>query len=177
MATGRLPFTVASANLLLMADILPKRTPDTVADERVAQMLHAAAGWASDVPPALAPAVRAVFLRLAEMIADARHQHLLTPEPLDPEAVRILDLVAGKLRAPETIRGIEQELEALTALELRSTGSWTTVPSAQFEWTSTAIQYLEQRAEGLPAAERPEAYWADDLVAGVIASIRALVAK
>jgi len=101
------------------------------------------------VPAALAPAVRAVFLRLAEMIADARHQHLLTPEPLDPEAVRVLDLVAGKLRGPEMMQGIEVELEALTAMELRSTGSWNAVPSAQFEWTSTAIQYLEQRAEGL----------------------------
>jgi len=159
-----------------MADILPRRTPDSIADERVAQILRAAQAWASDVPAALAPAVRAVFLRLAEMIADARHQHLLTPEPLDPEAVRVLDLVAGKLRGPEMMQGIEVELEALTAMELRSTGSWNAVPSAQFEWTSTAIQYLEQRAEGLPASERPDAYWADDLVAGVIASIRSLVA-
>jgi hypothetical protein len=159
-----------------MADILPKRTPESIADERVGQILHAAQGWASDVPPALAPAVRAVFLRLAEMITDARHQHLLMPEPLDPEAVRVLDLVAGRLRGPDLMQGIEVELEALTAMELRSTGSWTTVPSAQFEWTSTAIQYLEQRAEGLPVSERPEPYWADDLVAGVIASIRALVA-
>jgi hypothetical protein len=159
-----------------MADILPKRTPDSVADERVAQILRAAEGWASDAPPALAPAVRAVFLRLAEMIADARHQHLLTPEPLDPDAVRVLDLVAEKLRAPETMRGLETELEALTAMELRSTGSWNTVPSAQSEWTSTAIQYLEQRAAGLDAGHRPDPYWADDLVAGVIASIRSLVA-
>jgi len=144
--------------------------------ERVAQILRAAEGWASDAPPELAPAVRAVFLRLAEMIADARHQHLLTPEPLDPDAVAVLDLVAEKLRAPETMRGIEAELEALTAMELRSTGSWTAVPSAQFEWTSTAVHYLELRAAGLTESDRPDRDWADDLVAGVIASIRSLVA-
>jgi len=159
-----------------MADILPKRTPESVAGERVAQILRAADGWASDAPPGLAPAVRAVFLRLAEMIADARHQHLLTPEPLDPDAVRVLDLVAERLRAPETMRGIEVELEALTAMELRSTGSWTAVPSAQVEWTSTAVQYLEQRASGMTGSGRPDPDWADDLVAGVIASIRSLVA-
>lgn len=158
-----------------MADLLPKRTPQTVADERVAQILRAADSWASDVPAALAPAVRAVCLRLGEMIADARHEHLLNPEPLDPEAIQALDLVAGRLRDPAIVEGLETELEALTALELRATGSWAVIPSAQSEWTATAISYLEQRAEALPAAERPGDYWADDLVAGVIASIRALV--
>ena len=74
------------------------------------------------------------------------------------------------------MRGLESELEALSALELRATGAWAVVPSAQAEWTATAIAYLEQRASELPAGERPEPYWADDLVAGVIASVRALVA-
>ncbi|HQR17469.1 MAG TPA: hypothetical protein PK948_03815 [Gemmatimonadales bacterium] len=159
-----------------MADILPRRTPESVADERVAQILRAAESWASDAPPALTPAVRAVCLRLAEMIADARHQHHLNPEPLDPDAARALDLVATRLRAPAAMRGLESELEALSTLELRATGAWAVVPSAQSEWTSTAIAYLEQRAAALPPGERPEPYWADDLVAGVIASVRALVA-
>lgn len=159
-----------------MADILPKRTPESVADERVAQILRAADSWSADTPEALTPAVRAVFLRLAEMIADARHQHLVTPEPLDPEAVRALDLVATRLRAPATTRGLEGELEALSQIELRSTGSWATVPSAQAEWSATAIRYLEERAAALPAGERPGDYWADDLVAGIIASVRSLVA-
>ena len=109
------------------------------------------------------------------MIADTRHQHRLTPEPLDTDAQEALKLVAERLREPGTIRGLDGELEALSALELRATGSWATVPSAQSEWTATAITYLEQRAESLPAAERPGDYWADDLVAGVIASVRALV--
>ncbi len=159
-----------------MADIPPKRTPQTIADERVTQILKAADSWASDAPAALSPAVRAVCLRLAEMIADARHEHLPNPEPLDPEAGQALDLIAKRLRAPASVRGLEQELEALSALELRATGAWAVVPSAQGEWTATAIAYLEQRAATLPAAERPGDYWADDLVAGVIASVRALVA-
>ncbi len=159
-----------------MADMLPKRTPESIAEERVAQILRAADSWSSDAPRALTPAVRAVFLRLAEMIADARHQHLVTPEPLEPDAVRALDLVATRLRAPATTKGLEGELEALSQLELRSTGSWAAVPSAQAEWTGTAIRYLEQRAAALPAGERPEDYWADDLVAGIIASVRSLVA-
>jgi len=167
---------VGSANVHSMADILPRRTPESIAAERVAQILRAADSWAADVPAALTPAVRAVCLRLAEMIADARHQHLLNPEPLDPDAARALDLVASRLRDPETIRGLEAELEALTTLELRATGAWAVVPSAQSEWTATAISYLEQRAAALPASDRPEPYWADDLVAGVIASVRALVA-
>ncbi|HEX5004610.1 MAG TPA: hypothetical protein VFV65_04800 [Gemmatimonadales bacterium] len=158
-----------------MTEIPPKRTPQSIAEQRVQQILRAADSWAADVPPSLTPAVRAVCLRLGEMIADARHEHLLNPEPLEPEAIQVLDLVAVRLREPATIRGLETELEALTALELRATGSWAMVPSAQSEWTATAINYLEQRAAELPAAQHPGDYWADDLVAGVIASIRALV--
>jgi hypothetical protein len=159
-----------------MADILPKRTPQTIADQRVNQILRAADSWSADVPAGLTSSVRAVCVRLAEMIADARHQHLLNPEPLEADDAEALDLVVERLQEPATIRGIEEELEALTALELRSTGAWAVVPSAQAEWTTTAITYLEQRAAALPAAEQPGEYWADDLVAGVIASIRALVA-
>ena len=172
----RLPFEVGSANLHSMADILPKRTPQTIADERVTQILKAADSWASDVPAPLTPSVRAVCIRLAEMIADARHEHRPNPDQLDPDALQALDLIAARLRSPATIRGLEGELEALSALELRATGSWAVVPSAQSEWTATAIAYLEQRAATLPASEHPGDYWADDLVAGVIASIRALVA-
>ena len=73
------------------------------------------------------------------------------------------------------IDGIEAHLEALAELELRSTGSWATVPTAQSEWVTTAIQYLEDRAAALPAAERPDPYWADDVVAGIIASVRAVI--
>jgi hypothetical protein len=47
--------------------------------------------------------------------------------------------------------------------------------SAQNEWITTAIRYLESCASKVPAAERPDPYWADDVVAGIIASVRALI--
>ncbi|MDQ3426942.1 MAG: hypothetical protein M3477_03845, partial [Gemmatimonadota bacterium] len=37
------------------------------------------------------------------------------------------------------------------------------------------IQYLESCVAKLPAGERPDSYWADDVVAGIIASARALI--
>ena len=49
------------------------------------------------------------------------------------------------------------------------------VATAQSEWITTAIQYLEVCARKLPEAERPDPYWADDVVAGIIASARALI--
>ena len=49
------------------------------------------------------------------------------------------------------------------------------VASAQNEWITTAIRYLEGCAAKLPAGERPDSYWADDVVAGIIASARALI--
>jgi hypothetical protein len=87
----------------------------------------------------------------------------------------VLSLIADRLRAPEVTRGLEPHLQALADLELRSTGSWATVASAQTEWITTAIRYLETSARQLPAGERPDPYWADDVVAGIIASVRALI--
>ena len=43
---------------------------------------------------------------------------------------------------------------------------------AQNQWIETAIRYLETAGEKLPADERPEPYWADDVVAGIIAFTR-----
>ncbi|HSE66882.1 MAG TPA: hypothetical protein VLB12_07840, partial [Gemmatimonadales bacterium] len=71
--------------------------------------------------------------------------------------------------------GVEKELAGLTELELKATGSWALVPSAQSEWITTAIQFLESCAAGLPAAERPDPYWSEDVVAGIVASVRAVV--
>ena len=39
------------------------------------------------------------------------------------------------------------------------------------------MRYLERRAADLPPDERPDPYWADDLVAGVIASLRSLMLR
>ena len=121
------------------------------------------------------PAIRAVCIRLAEMVADQRHYLAPLPEPQETERRTVLTLVADRLRSPQVTAGLEAHLKALEELELRSTGSWSTVDTAQTEWITTAIRYLESCASMLPAGERPDPYWADDVVAGIIASVRALI--
>jgi hypothetical protein len=121
------------------------------------------------------PPIRAVCIRLAEMVADQRHYLAPLPEPQETERRTVLSLVAERLRSKPVTEGVDEHLKALEELELRSTGSWATVASAQTEWITTAIQYLEGCASRLPAGERPDPYWADDVVAGVIASVRALI--
>jgi hypothetical protein len=121
------------------------------------------------------PPIRAVCIRLAEMVADQRHYLAPLPEPQETERRTVLSLVAERLRSKPVTEGVDDHLKALEELELRSTGSWATVDSAQTEWITTAIRYLEGCASRLPAGERPDPYWADDVVAGVIASVRALI--
>jgi len=121
------------------------------------------------------PAIRAVCIRLAEMVADQRHYLAPLPEPQETERRTVLSMVADRLRSKSVTDGVELHLKELEELELRSTGSWAMVASAQTEWITTAIRYLESCAARLPAGERPDPYWADDVVAGVIASVRALI--
>lgn len=121
------------------------------------------------------PPIRAVCIRLAEMVADQRHYLAPLPEPQETERRTVLSMVADRLRSSTVIEGVEQHLKELEELELRSTGSWAVVVSAQTEWITTAIRYLEACATRLPPADRPDPYWADDVVAGVIASVRALI--
>jgi hypothetical protein len=109
------------------------------------------------------------------MVADQRHYLAPLPEPQETERRTVLSMVADRLRSKTVIEGVEQHLKELEELELRSTGSWAIVASAQTEWITTAIQYLETCATRLPPADRPDPYWADDVVAGVIASVRALI--
>lgn len=158
-----------------MADLTPKMTPEQLARQRVEEILRAAESWSNEAPAALTPAIRAVCLRLAEMVADQRHYLAPLPEPQETERRQVLTLVAERLRSPAVTEGLEEHFSALSELELRSTGSWAIVASAQSEWVTTAIQYLEQRAHDLPPDERPDPYWADDVVAGIIASCRALI--
>lgn len=139
------------------------------------EILRAAESWSKEAPTALFPAIRAVCIRLAEMVADQRHYLAPLPEPQESERRAVLTLVADRLRSPSVGRGIEPHLKALADLELRSTGAWATVDSTQNEWVTTAIRYLEGCAARLPPAERPDPYWADDVVAGIIASVRALI--
>ena len=158
-----------------MAEVSRRPSPEAQADQRVGEILRAAESWSKEAPAALFPAIRAVCVRLAEMVADQRHYLAPLPEPQESERRAVLTLVADRLRAPAVTRGLEPHLEALADLELRSTGSWATVASAQTEWITTAIRYLESSAAKLPAGERPDPYWADDVVAGIIASVRALI--
>jgi hypothetical protein len=152
-----------------------RRPPAEIADQRVADILRAAKSWAREGPAALEPPIRAVCVRLAEMVADQRHYLAPLPEPQETERRTVLNLVAEKLRTPAVTGGIEPHLKALEERELRSTGSWATVATAQTQWITTAIEFLEGCARQLPAAERPDPYWADDVVAGIIASARALI--
>jgi hypothetical protein len=158
-----------------MAEVSRRPTPEAQAEQRVREILRAADSWSKEAPSALFPAIRAVCIRLAEMVADQRHYLAPLPEPQETERRAVLTLVADRLRAPTVTRGLEEHLKALEELELRSTGSWAMVDQAQTEWITTAIRFLESRAKQLPAGERPDPYWADDVVAGIIASVRALI--
>lgn len=150
-------------------------TPEALAAEQLAAIQRAAVSWAREAPGALEPAIRAVCVRLAEMVADQRHYLSPLPEPQESERKAKLNIVAEKLRTKPMTDGIEVHLQRLAELELRSTASWSIHASPQNEWINVAIQYLEECARALPATDRPDAYWADDVVAGVIASVRALI--
>jgi hypothetical protein len=158
-----------------MAESPRRPAPQAQAEERIREILRAADSWAREAPQALMPAIRAVCIRLAEMVADQRHYLAPLPEPQESERRAVLTMVADKLRSREVTAGVEDHLKGLEELELRSTGSWATVASAQSEWITTAIRYLETCAAKLPQDERPDSYWADDVVAGIIASARALI--
>lgn len=158
-----------------MAEPLDRATLEERADAKVGDILRAAASWAKDVPAALTLAIRAVCVRLAEMVADQRHNFAPLPEPQESERATILTLTAERLRTKPVTEGIEQLLQDLADIELRATGSWATTEGAQAQWSATAIQFLDARASDLPPDQRPDPYWADDVVAGIIASVRALV--
>ncbi|MGE0351819.1 MAG: hypothetical protein AB7I33_12490 [Gemmatimonadales bacterium] len=158
-----------------MSETSQGHSREQVIAERVDLVLRAAASWAREAPAPLHAPVKAVCIRLAEMVADQRHYLTPLPEPQDSERQAVLAGVAGRLTSAPVTKGVEQELAALTDLELKSTGSWAAVPAAQSEWVSTAIRYLEDCAGRVAEADRPDSYWADDVVAGVIASVRALL--
>jgi hypothetical protein len=158
-----------------MADSVERKRLETLADTKVADILQAAASWAREVPPALTPAIRAVCVRLAEMVADQRHYLAPLPEPQESERASVLTLTAERLRDKRVTEGIEVLLKELADLELRATGAWSRVEGAQAQWIATAILFLEGKASRLPPGQRPDPYWADDVVAGIIASVRALI--
>jgi hypothetical protein len=71
--------------------------------------------------------------------------------------------------------GIERDLADLEERELRATGSWSLVANPHTEWLTTAIAYLEACGRALPPAERPDEYWADDVVGGIVMSVKAIL--
>jgi hypothetical protein len=158
-----------------MTDAVDRSKLEAQAEARVEQILRAAASWAREAPAALTPAIRAVCVRLAEMVADQRHYLAPLPEPQETERATTLTLVAERLRSSQVTDGIAPLLLELSEMELRATASWSLVDSAQSDWIATGIQFLEHKASELPPGERPDDYWADDVVAGVIASVRALI--
>jgi hypothetical protein len=175
VARPSLPFLRNPVFLSTMAESPRRPSPEAQADQRITEILRAADSWSKEAPGALMPAIRAVCIRLAEMVADQRHYLAPLPEPQEAERRAVLTLVADRLRSKPVTQGVESHLKELEELELRSTGSWSVVASAQNEWITTAIRYLETCAGRLPAGERPDSYWADDVVAGIIASARALI--
>jgi len=154
---------------------LDRKKLEELADRKVTDILRAAASWAKEVPPALTPAIQAVCIRLAEMVADQRHYLSPLPEPQETERATVLTLTAERLRSSQVTTGLEALLRALAEVELRATGSWSLVEGAQAQWIATAVRFLEDQAAGLPPGQRPDPYWADDVVAGIIASVRALI--
>ncbi|MGH7562235.1 MAG: hypothetical protein ACRENB_14580, partial [Gemmatimonadales bacterium] len=158
-----------------MGDAVDRQKCAAEADAKVSAILRAATSWAKEVPPALTPAIRAVCVRLAEMVADQRHYLSPLPEPQETERATVLTLTAERLRASGVTEGISGLLQELADLELRATGSWSLVEGAQAEWIATTIRFLEGKAAALPEGQRPDPYWADDVVAGIIASVRALI--
>jgi hypothetical protein len=158
-----------------MPETADRNALEAQADQRVADILRAASSWAKEAPPALQPGVRAVCIRLGEMVADQRNYLAPLPEPQESERRTVLSLVAERLAAKAVSTGVEKELQSLTEMELKSTGSWALVPSAQAEWITTAIRFLDTCAQPLRAEERPDPYWSEDVVAGIIASVRAVI--
>lgn len=140
-----------------------------------AAILRAADSWASEAPAELTPAIRAVCVRLAEMVADQRHYLAPLPEPQESARKAMLILVAERLRSGPIAALLRPHLDALAELELRATGSWSLVASAQAEWVQTAIGFLDQKRRELPESDRPDEYWADDVVAGIIASVKGVI--
>ena len=158
-----------------MQDALDSKQISAAADETITKILLAAASWAAEAPPALTPAIRAVCVRLAEMVADQRHYLAPLPEPQESTRRAVLILVAERLRSGPVAKELKPHLDALAALELRATGSWSLVPSALADWQQTAIDYLDRQATTLPDDGRTDEYWADDVVAGIIASVKGLI--
>jgi hypothetical protein len=137
-----------SVFLSTMADprVLPE--PSGSADHRPANRL-------SGKPPA-ASAIRAVCIRLAEMVADQRH---LAPSRAQETGSAPSSPGVGKLW-PVTGRRITSRARGL---ELRFTGTGRSSPRRR---TSGSRPRSATGECGRGCSQAPDSYWADDVVAG-----------
>src|SRR5215218_4878060 len=117
----RLPLGRQSAFLPNMSDSSRRPSPDAQAEQRIREILRAADSWSREAPRSLMPPIRAVCIRLAEMVADQRHYLAPLPEPQETERRTVLSLVAERLRSKPVVEGVEHHLKELEELELRRT--------------------------------------------------------
>src|SRR5215210_4739611 len=96
-----------------MSESPRRQTPEAQADQRIADILRAADSWSREAPGALTPAIRAVCIRLAEMVADQRHYLAPLPEPQESERRTVLSLVADRLRSNPVVEGVEHHRHPL----------------------------------------------------------------
>src|SRR5918912_981582 len=99
-----------------MSDSTRRPSPDAQADQRIREILRAADSWSREAPRALMPPIRAVCIRLAEMVADQRHYLAPLPEPQESERRTVLTLVADRLRSGSVTEGLSPHLKALEEL-------------------------------------------------------------
>src|SRR6267142_2362210 len=101
-----------------MADSTRRPSPETQADQRIKEILRAADSWSREAPRPLMPSIRAVCIRLAEMVADQRHYLAPLPEPQESERSTVLSMVADRLRSSPVTQGLDPHLKALAEMEL-----------------------------------------------------------
>ena len=158
-----------------MAESPRRPTPEAQAEQRITEILRAADSWAREAPGALMPAIRAVCIRLAEMVADQRHYLAPLPEPQETERRTVLTLVADKLRSKEVTSGGGRASEGA--------GGAGAPLHRVLGHGGHGAERVDHHRDPVPrglrgqAARRraPDSYWADDVVAGIIASARALI--
>lgn len=140
------------------------------------EILRSGHQCAEESPSALRKAIVAVNARLADTVIFLRKAE----GDLDAESVRVLEALAGSLReswestVERHLKGLEAAGLPWTSLSLGTVRSKEALSSVQTKAITAAIQYLEACVAKLSPAVRPEPAWADDLVAGLIASARAI---
>src|SRR5688500_20342659 len=124
-----------------MAESPRRPSPEAQAEQRLTEILRAADSWSREAPGALMPPIRAVCIRLAEMVADQRHYLAPLPEPQETERRTEVTMVAESFRPQGVTVGVEDQLTGPEEVQPRSTGSTATVTPPQNEMNKTATPY------------------------------------